>query len=167
MSADTYEVGQALVYVPEDKRRGGPEPVLVTKVARKWISFAAEGRRLENRFDRATGRVDGGGYSSPGNIYRSMEAYREELGRDQALLELRERLDWRSGPLPTGITAQRVRLAMGLLLIGGDTDPLEALREARDAMKRVLPQARGALPIQDLERAIRLIEQLGINGPQP
>lgn len=161
-----YEIGQALVYVRNDKRiRSEPEPVVVTKVGRKWVSFEGGERNFANRFDQATGWVDGGSYSSPGRIYPSMQAYQEELDKEQALEELRRRLDWRSGKLPDGLTAQRVRLAMGMLLAGGDTDPLQALCASQHAMKRVLAQSPDWCR-EDLERAIRLCEQLSIGGPQ-
>jgi hypothetical protein len=125
----TYKVGQTLVYVPSEKRRGGPEPVVVTKVARKWVSFKGDGRYAhENRFDKDTGEADGAGYSSPGCIYLTMAEYQAKLDLDAAVLALRERLDWRGGPLPKDLTAQRVRLAMGMLLMGGDTDPLGVVR---------------------------------------
>jgi hypothetical protein len=150
-----FKPGQDLVAVYENHRgeRGAPKPVKVTKVGRKWVHISGE--NYEARFDRESLQLDGGQYSSSGRVFFSMEELREsEESRQYGRLGLSD-----------GLTALRIRLALGMLLMGGDTDPLHALQSSLEAMKRVLPQTRGALPIQDLEYAISLCERLGIKVP--
>lgn len=161
-----FKEGQELVYVPSEKRGSGLDTITVTKVGRKWVSFKT-GRGGSNRFDKDTMLVDGGGYASPGKIYPSMAAYQDELDTEEALRELRQALQWPGSAewraRRKDVTAQRVRLAMGLLLIGGDTDPLEAMRTSYDCMLAV---AQGNGGPNDLAPGLALMERLGI-GSKP
>lgn len=120
-----FKEGQALVYVPSEKRRGGPRPIVVNKIGRQWVYF--EGLGLRGRFDKSTLRVDGGGYASPGQVYLTMEEYQQELDLSEAWSELRNKTQVWLGS--EGLTARRVRLAMGILLVGGDTDPLKVITD--------------------------------------
>lgn len=59
---------------------------IVVKVGRRWLTleskYSASGHQTM-RADKDTLRLDGQGYSSPGNCYRSREAYeREQLRRN-------------------------------------------------------------------------------------
>ena len=73
--------GDRLYYVPAYRRDGVGYDVVVTKVGRKWAGFrradAQQWQRDEGRFDIDTFAADGGGYSSPGQIYLSEEGYHE------------------------------------------------------------------------------------------
>ena len=78
--------GDQLYYVPAYRRDGSGYDIVVTKVGRKWAGFrrpSALSLRDEGRFDISTFAVDGGGFSSPGNIYRSEDDYREFLNMER------------------------------------------------------------------------------------
>jgi hypothetical protein len=44
----------------------------------------------EDRFDIETGRIDGGGYTTPGDVYPSREAYEEKVLNDQCWEHLKK-----------------------------------------------------------------------------
>lgn len=72
-----WKVGQK-VFVVITLNRISPcrEYRVITKVGRKWISYGEGYDR--NRFNAVTLRVDGGKYSSPGEVYISEGAYYAE-----------------------------------------------------------------------------------------
>lgn len=80
-----WTVGQAVVEVTKTLRH---EPSIgsatVTKVGKKWASLSTYGR-----FSLATGQIDGGGYSSPGRVYPTREAYDEAVAFSAALDRVR------------------------------------------------------------------------------
>jgi len=134
MPTNSFEVGQVLICVKTDHRRGvEPYPITVKKIGRKWVNY--ESKYGTGRFDKESMAVDGMGYSSPGQIYLSMEAYQSELHRTAAIKELRALLDWRSGiDLPETVTVQRVRLVLEILKIGSGPDPLEVIQKLLAAL---------------------------------
>jgi len=78
--------GDTFYYVPAYRRDGSGYNIVVTKVGRKWAGFKrtdSQWQRDEGRFDITTFAVDGGDFSSPGNIYRSEDDYREKVALNQ------------------------------------------------------------------------------------
>jgi hypothetical protein len=78
------KVGDKLWYTPRSYSSGLNSWLVVHKVGRKWAHFTG-GLRIDitdNRND-----VDGGGYSSPGRVWRSQEEWHEHV-RSQALHDL-------------------------------------------------------------------------------
>lgn len=110
------KVGDKVWYQPTSKRCGGGEgvgyPITITAVGRKW----AETDKRNARFNLSTGYVDGKGYSSPGRVWPSKEAY--ELHRDlvKAWDLLRDRVAANWSP-PAEISAENVRIAMEMLRV--------------------------------------------------
>lgn len=132
------ETGTKLWFVPENTRRGGdPRELTVAKVGRVWLTTEDPLRRV-TRVHGESLLADGGGYTSPGRCYRSREDYEAWLETWRTWCDLRHKVD-RKLSMPEGLSAQRVRLALGLLRMGGDTDPLQAVRALVDK----LPTDRG------------------------
>ena len=91
--------------------------VTVTKVGRRWAEFQREGlgwRHAEHRFDLDTMRLDGAGFSSPGRVYPSEEAYRTETRLNELWSELRNRFD-RLYMRPDGVDEIRILKAADAL----------------------------------------------------
>lgn len=68
--------------VTNNSRSTSIDEVTVTKVGRKWASITKEwnGRPYDaGRFNKETGLLDGGGYSSPGRVYDDREAYDRQV----------------------------------------------------------------------------------------
>lgn len=103
-----YEVGQKLWYVPNrTSAHLQPREVTVESIGRKWVTC---GRM---RFDKNTGAVDGGSYSSPGHVYAS----REEHKNIQAMHDVWEEFV-KSLPIwhpPGGVTVEKIKAAKALL----------------------------------------------------
>ena len=65
--------------------RGNGVPLYVSKIGRKWLTLKHAGDGwCDNRVAIGTAEIDGDGYSSPGMIYRSREAYEASVRRGQA-----------------------------------------------------------------------------------
>ena len=84
MSKHEYKVGDAVLYIPIGKRFG-KQAALITKIGRKWVYLNVGGYR----FNKATGHVDGGEYSSPGRVYPSKAAYMEDIEREALWAKIR------------------------------------------------------------------------------
>jgi hypothetical protein len=84
-----FSVGQSLWYVPE--RRPGYS-VTVTRIGSKW-AYLSNGERASK-----SGRVDGGVYSSPGDVYESEAVYNQELARQEAWKRLYGQLSYSPPP---------------------------------------------------------------------
>ena len=108
MTAPDYTIGQTVCVVFE--RRGGASDVKVTGVGRRWVS-TDDG----NRFDRVTGHVDGGRYSSPGTVYTSRNAYADALELSNAWRTLLSDLRNTYGAAPGGVTVAGIAEARRLL----------------------------------------------------
>lgn len=83
-----FTVGQEVFVVLNPYRGNLPSRVLrdrVLSVGRKWVCL--EGSR---RFDKEGMELDGKGYSSPGRVYLSKEAYEEQSLRGKLWREIRE-----------------------------------------------------------------------------
>jgi len=81
----------------------------VCKVGRIWVECNHYGR-----FDKQTGRIDGGRYSSPGRVYRTEEEYLERIELETLIRRLRNLLT----QIPNdGVTADDIRAAAKLLRI--------------------------------------------------
>jgi hypothetical protein len=76
----------------------------ITKIGRNWIYFDDGGR--EDRFDATTRRLDGKGYSSPGEVYTSAAEYEETTERYKLWRDLRGAMGYKP---PKGMTADRIR----------------------------------------------------------
>lgn len=103
-----YEVGQKLWYVPNrTSAHLRPREVTVESIGRKWVTC---GRM---RFDKETGIVDGGSYSSPGRVYASREEYERIVITEAAWSDFVNSLSiWR---LPGGVTVEKIKAAKALL----------------------------------------------------
>lgn len=108
------KAGDVVWYAPSGQHRGHGEPhyVTVESVGRKWVRMKFN--RL--RFDRNTGEVDGGAYSSPGTVYRTREEWQAAVDLDRAWQIFRIATQRCYRP-PSGVTAEHVREAMRLLRV--------------------------------------------------
>lgn len=88
---------------------GHDREIEITKVGRKWVYFGAN---KWERFDKSTGDVDGGGYSSPGRVWASREACEDDRVLSTAWGELREAMRFTR---PEGVTYADVMKARRLL----------------------------------------------------
>lgn len=84
MTDATTKVGDRLFSVTGDFGRAEKRTawVRVTKVGRRWAEYQEESfdwRHSGHRFDLETMKIDGGGLSSPGRVYRSEEEYQASL----------------------------------------------------------------------------------------
>lgn len=82
----------------------------ITKVGRKWITFN-EGWKQE-RFNAQTMRIDGGKYSSPGQIYLSEEEYKLEHEVKFYLREIKAKMYYTP---QGGVTVSDILAAANLL----------------------------------------------------
>lgn len=118
MTDKTYEVGQELLYVPTDRRRGEPYPVTVTKVGRKWVYITRFGHD-SNRFDPATGAVDGGQYTPPASVWRSREEWEAACALQREWSHFRRALDRNMNP-PEGVSMADIERAATILGVNYD-----------------------------------------------
>lgn len=111
--SELWKVGDTGVFVPQQWGRLSPKPrnITITKVARKWVYFGPD--HLGERFDPATGSVDGRGYSSPGIVWRSEAEWRERTTVETLYAELRRRM----GAPDRGVSVADVQQAALLLRI--------------------------------------------------
>lgn len=84
----TWEVGQRVFLSRSDRRWGADRWATITKVARKWVYLGEE----RERFDKETGVIDGGDFSSPGRAWRSEDDYKEHLHAEKLLTHLRREI---------------------------------------------------------------------------
>lgn len=87
----------------------------VTKVGRKWAEFECP---FNGRFSLENGEIDGRGYSSPGYVYESKEAWIATKGIDIALNRLGTAIT--SHKVSDGLSYESIRQAATLL--GVDID---------------------------------------------
>lgn len=76
MALEDFHVGQKLTRVITLNQRGNPkvDEITVTKIGRRWVEFEPASMRI-NRFDAETMRLDGGDFSSAGQVYFSRDEY--------------------------------------------------------------------------------------------
>lgn len=145
------KTGDTLWYVPENRRMAGfggeQREFTVTKVGRVWATVA-DPRKTVERVHTENLRADGKGYASPGQCYRSREHYEEWQATSEAWGDLLRALERKYYP-PAGMTARRIRLALGLLRMGGDTDPLAVVQK----LLARLPDEEAALSWSDTHHA--------------
>lgn len=70
---DEIKPGDKLYYVPRDRRWRSPYWVRVEKIGKVWITL-----QYGMRCNKSTLVVDGGGYRSPGQCYRTAEEWEDE-----------------------------------------------------------------------------------------
>lgn len=87
-----FEVGQKLWFVRSERRSGEPREVTVQKVGRVWAKLS-NGLRCD-----ATGKVDGGNYTSPGHCHLSREDYELEQSRLAAWWTFKRNLERKQMP---------------------------------------------------------------------
>ena len=104
-------VGDTLWLVYNEKRRGNPREIVVSKVGRKWIYFD-DGR---SRFDLETKRVDAGVYSSSATIYESKEVYDKEVSLCLLWQKLYRHMEGRYRAPIKGLTEDAINQAAKLL----------------------------------------------------
>ena len=105
----TFKVGQALYYVPAN-RRDAPASLTIEKVGRKWLT--TDGPRI----NAATLYADGGNYSSPGHCYLSREDYERHRADEAQWVVLRDAVG-RAWRVPDGVDAATIRQAMAMLKV--------------------------------------------------
>lgn len=76
-------VGDKLLAVPYDSRRGKPFWVEVSKIGRKWAALKSEHGYDWGRCDKRSLVVDGGAYTPSHRLYRSEQEYAEKVERDR------------------------------------------------------------------------------------
>lgn len=106
-------VGQT-VYIYWNRNRtgrSGLSPVQIEKIGRKWVALSNR-----YRFDRTNAdlELDGDGYSPPGRVYLSQEAYEIETAIQAAWWNIRRQID-RCYRAPEGVTAEAIQQATALL----------------------------------------------------
>lgn len=106
------------VYVVFDGSRGidGKHvEMVVDKVARKWVTISDGRSRFRSpwRFDVETGRLDGGGFTSPGRAFASARDYEETAAAERAWVALKRDLDHKRKP--RSVTASDIAEARRLL----------------------------------------------------
>jgi hypothetical protein len=119
-----YEVGQKVWFAPRDQRSVGPllaqhapgSEYEVVSVGRKWVSI----RRSDENFIAyrvEVGKVEvdgnGNGYTSPGTLYPSQEAYAEYLARVSEWKSLLATLQYKE--VPPGVSVDDIKQARALL----------------------------------------------------
>ncbi|MBM2322694.1 MULTISPECIES: hypothetical protein [Marivita] len=77
-----WEVGQEVWIVPHDKR-SKPRASTIARIARRWVYFGRPDRS-GGRFDKETGELDGGQYSSPATAWASHAEYEDWVSRNEA-----------------------------------------------------------------------------------
>jgi hypothetical protein len=108
-SVKTFEVGQSVFVVV----RGRERHCKVTKVGRRWVELDAG-----YRFESSNMQLDGGKYSSPGSVWNSESAYRENVALYKAWDKLAKCL-YRKTPQ---VTLEKVRQAAELLGVNLDAE---------------------------------------------
>jgi hypothetical protein len=90
-----WQVGMEVCVVVTLNVRGEPQPrrAKIEKLGRRWITLDSPTYR-PTRFDAETRRIDGGQYSSPGNVYESEAKYRETTAKEKLWKDFRNRLPW-------------------------------------------------------------------------
>ena len=110
--ARTVVVGDVLWFESNDPNPRG-YPVEVTKVGRKW------GHTGVGRFDLITWYFDGGNYSSPGRVYRSLDAADAERNRRAQWSTLKAAIN-RRWTVPDGVTVEYMKSVADGLGLGDD-----------------------------------------------
>ena len=103
-------VGQ-VVWVERNRKPAGEEAT-VTKVGRKWADVSGGHGR---RFDIETWDLDGGRYSSPGNVYPCRDAREKEISRIRAWRNLSDAIDRYRYGAPPNVTIEAIQQAAELL----------------------------------------------------
>lgn len=85
-----------------------PSPIKVLKIGRQWVHLERGYRVNKNSI-----YIDGAGYSSPGTIYESIEAWKETLALSEAWRDFSSMVD-KFNP-PEGMTVEKIKAAMDLL----------------------------------------------------
>jgi hypothetical protein len=99
----------------------GLKPYTITKIGRKWAELSTPLHSVSRyRFDVATGELDGHGYSTPGTVYLSEEAYAEELAISTAWSAFQSQVRY-VHRAPKGVTPEAISQALKLL--GIETKP--------------------------------------------
>jgi hypothetical protein len=104
----SFAVGQSLVFAPYGKRHEVLD-LTVTKIGRKWVTLSND-----YRFDPATLRVDGQGYTSPGRMYLSRDEYNTAVAITEAWRLMQNAIDYVP---PPGVTVADIEAARKLLRI--------------------------------------------------
>jgi hypothetical protein len=104
------EIGQKLWFVPSDRRWSQPREVTVTKIGRKWAY--TNRYRNEEKVDKETLVVSGGGYASPGRCWLSQEEYEAHAAADREWRRLKNDMPW---SVPNGVTVEKIGVVRRLL----------------------------------------------------
>lgn len=102
-----WTVGAEVWVKPRDGGGLGKEPIpcIISKIGRRWINIV-DGRVGINldrgRFDAETQALDGNGYSSPGQVYASLDELEEETEAGRLWVEL---IRAASGSRPAHLTS--------------------------------------------------------------
>lgn len=108
MSLKDLKVGDAVFVASAEGRRVAHFEATITAVARKWATMGPHGR-----FDRETGAVDGGKYSSTGRVWRSRADYEAHTRLSAAWADIKR--DLQRAECQEGVTVEGINQARRLL----------------------------------------------------
>lgn len=100
-------VGEKVFYqIYTNRRESTLAPVVISKVGRKWVHF--NNGWHQHKADISSLVVDGNGYTSPGRLWLSVEAYETHQEVQSEWSELRFRLE-RMYKYPEGMTPEKIQ----------------------------------------------------------
>ncbi len=113
------QVGQTVYIRYDDPRRHREAPLAtykITKVGRKWVTIGTLGGADVYRFDLTDPdmRLDGQGYSSPGRVYLTREAW-ETARRKMVAWDALCRFTQHRFKAPDALTAEQIEQAARIL----------------------------------------------------
>jgi hypothetical protein len=104
-------IGQT-VYVAGISKRDGPGKIAtVARIGNKWVYLDTPGY-VSERFNLATGWMDGRGYTSTRRVWPSREAWETAVSTDEEWNRLKVRITYKA---PEGVTLADIRQAARLL----------------------------------------------------
>lgn len=96
------------VYLASSERWRASGLRKVVAVARKWATLDDR-----SRFDMSTGYLDGKGFSSPGTVHESEEAWKASVVADQYWRAFSRKVE--RSPRPHGVTTDDIVVAASML----------------------------------------------------
>jgi hypothetical protein len=102
------------------------EGITITKIGRQWVSFARDSYRYhaDSRFNPNTMRIDGGNYTSPGDVWISEEDWKDDQLAQRLWMQVRNRMP----PMANERMTPDVVRQIGKMIYGSEFDA-DALAE--------------------------------------